>query len=161
MKKKIVILLLIVIISITAVTYYFISNINKTKNTITTSLTPSIITRLQGYPYFRSTPMHDFKEMAKLDSSFSKMIVDTFFKYIVKFDSNEKFFTNEKLVYVTSDNHYVVRGILQRKMKDGTFIEQDVEYEYRHSTFERKPVRLYYVGKRLLNYPKTIRGDNS
>lgn len=164
MRNKIIIVLLIISVVIIATVIYFVigRDGNKdVKSDTTITLTPEVIARLQHYSYFMQTPMYDFKEITELEPEFPKLLIDTFFKQIVKFETNEKFYTNEKLVYVSGDNHYVVRGVLQIKLKDGSFTEQDVEYEYRHSDMEVKPVLLYYVGKRFLSQRKMMRGEMS
>jgi hypothetical protein len=158
-KRKIALLSGIGVVIIAIVVYLAVSyRTHKINNTITTSLTPEIITRLQKYPYYGGIPKLGFDQITKENPQLAKWISDTFVKYIVKFDSNEKFFTSEKLTYRSSDGHFVLRGVYQVKQKDGSYTEQDMEFEYKLGKDWGTKHIINYIGKRYLNQQRIIGG---
>lgn len=125
------------------------------KPAATTSLTPEIIARLQSYP-FEKDPLLDFNEIIKQKPALAKWIKDTLFSKIIRFEDNEKFFTSEKLTYLTWNHHYAIRGVLQVTHEDGTITEQDVEYEYKYGGWSKEG-KFYFEGERLLSKEKIVR----
>lgn len=121
-------------------------------------LTPEIITRLQSYPYYKKEPKQNFNQIMKESPKLAEWIEKTLFDYIVKFDSNEKFFTSKKLTYYSWNNHFVVRGVYQVKNKDGSISEQDMEFEYKLSPHWETKRELFFVDKRYLSDKKLVRG---
>lgn len=161
MKKSKIALLSILGIAVIAIILYLviINHVYKTnKNVITVSLTPEIITRLQNYPYYDGVPKLSFEQITKENPELAKWIADTLVKYIVKFDNNEKFFTNEKLTYRAQNGDFLVRGVYQVKLEDGTVTEQDLEFEYKLGKDWGTKHILNYVGKRFLNQQRVIGG---
>lgn len=165
-RKAGIALLLIIITVAIAIGFYMHNKQSKQdneeiNNIAIKSLTPEIISRLQSYPYYEKRPLYGFRQMIeqKLDSA--KWIESTFFNYIVKFQDNEKFFTNEELTYTAWNNHFVIRGVYQVKSADGSITEQDVEYEYRLGAWndDRTEVKLIYEGMRTLSGQKAVRSD--
>ena len=126
-----------------------------------TVLPSGILSRLQSYSYYGRQPQNDFKQIADESPGFGEWSVNALFTYVIKFDENEKFFTSPNLVYLSWDRHFVVRGVLQKKLSDGTLSEQDVEYEYKFKDWEANPRVIFFVEKRILSEQIIIRGDGS
>lgn len=125
----------------------------------TTSLTPDIVAKLQTYPCSALTPQFTLKKMSEEDIKVGNEIVNILFPKVVKFKEGEKFFTDGKLGYMTKDEHFAVRGMLQKKSNDGIITEQYVEYEFKFDNWEAQQRTLVFVQKRLLSEEKIVRGD--
>ncbi len=125
------------------------------QNKPTTSLSEAQIDRLQSYRYAVKAPTYTFHQMSTDEADTAKWIYDNFFDKVITFDSNEKFFTSERLTYVTWSHKYVIRGILQVIQTDGTVEEQDMEFEFMYGGWETP--QIYYEGERILSDNKIMK----
>lgn len=166
-KNKIIrMIIAIAIVLIIAISVFLViryKNIHKVNSNIgiTTALTQQDITRLQSYPYWFGKPVRDFDDINKKVPDLGLWIKDTLFGYAIKLESNEKFFTSEKLTYETNNYHYAIRGVLQTVLSDGEFMEQDVEFEYSLGDWneDNNKARVIFEGQRFLNKRKMIGGE--
>lgn len=155
-----IIIIILVIGSYIAFSIYKDKKQSAINNSPTTALSVEAVTRLQNYPY-EATPKLSFQQILVEMPDVASWIRETFLTYFLKLEVNEKFFTDNKLTYLAYDNHFAIRGILQVKQQDGSYTEQDVEYQFRYGEWneDNTVVKLVYEGKRLLDSRKIIRGD--
>ena len=159
MKKKIVIVFasIIFIIALFALFIFIYKNKLSNQVSMTTEITPKLIESLHKYPYFEKKPSLDFNQITEERPDQAAGIVKNIFEKFNLFDKNQKFITNEKLVYRTWHDHYVVRGILQTTLENGDITEQDVEYQYYYGGLDGP--KYVFEEMRILSDKKVIKGS--
>lgn len=87
--------------------------------------------KLVSYPYYGGEPKQTFEFVVKSNVQFSFWTMEKLIYLIksdgIKFENNQKFYTEYNLTYCTNDNYYAIRGRLETENSDGSINKQYIE----------------------------------
>lgn len=118
-----------------------------------TELTEADIERLQSYPYYGGEPKHDFEYYNTAIGPANEIIENFYELKPSPLKSNQVLLTSWQLTYRAGNNNYVLRGVLQEKLDNGTVLENDVEFAYKPYKYNHDTGRFDFV----LDYMKILK----
>ncbi len=124
---------------------------------LSAKVTDEMVTELQKYPYYDGEPCYDFEYYNTAIGPANGIIEDFYLIEPAVLKPNQTLLANWHTVYVSNSSnppyrYYVVRGVLQEKLEDGTVNESYVEFVYKSGKYipEIGDTTYVLVDKRIL-----------